>query len=176
MNRYLETLNTELTQALDGLDLSQTQLRPWNDISRWNIQQIAGHLRLTYTATVEAMDSRIAKASATRAKPSAMQYLAQFALIRIGYFPRGRKAPGRVTASLDECAATGSNLARELEIALSLMDARIDHAETIFGSHRRVINHMVLGPLSIDQWRKFHLIHGRHHIKQIMAIRREHEV
>jgi hypothetical protein len=31
----------------------------------------------------------------------------------------------------------------------------------------------VLGPLSMQQWRKFHLIHGRHHLKQIARIRAE---
>ncbi len=30
----------------------------------------------------------------------------------------------------------------------------------------------VLGPLNIDQWRKFHLVHGEHHLKQIAAIRK----
>jgi len=25
----------------------------------------------------------------------------------------------------------------------------------------------VLGPLTASQWRKFHWIHGRHHVKQI---------
>jgi hypothetical protein len=35
---------------------------------------------------------------------------------------------------------------------------------------------MILGPLTIRQWRKFHLIHGRHHIKQIRAIRAAHHL
>ena len=30
-----------------------------------------------------------------------------------------------------------------------------------------------LGPLSIDQWRKFHLVHGLHHVKQIRRLRSE---
>jgi hypothetical protein len=156
--------------------MDQTQLRPLNDPARWSIQQIAGHLRLTYMATVDAMDARIAKGSPTKARPSPMQYLAQFTLIRIGHFPSGRQAPERVTSASDEAAASGSSLDTELKTAVSLMDVRAHSAQAVFGRHRRAISHMVLGPLSIDQWRKFHLVHGRHHIRQIMALRREHGI
>jgi hypothetical protein len=34
----------------------------------------------------------------------------------------------------------------------------------------------VLGPFSIEQWRKFHLVHGRHHVKQIRQRRAEGEI
>src|SRR6266487_2524129 len=37
-------------------------------------------------------------------------------------------------------------------------------------------SHTVLGPLNIDQWRKFQLVHGEHHLKQIAAIRKAHNV
>jgi hypothetical protein len=33
-----------------------------------------------------------------------------------------------------------------------------------------------LGPLGAGQWRRFHLSHGRHHIRQILAIRRAHGI
>jgi hypothetical protein len=174
MNPTLERLRDELASSLSGLDARQTQLRPGGDAARWSTQQIAGHLRLTYAVTVIAMDARIEKASATKAKPSMLQYAAQFTLIQCGLFPRGRKAPERVTASPEDAPASGEDLTAQIDAALKNMDRRIDAAETIFGDSRRVISHMVLGPLSISQWRRFHLIHGRHHIKQIQAIRREY--
>jgi hypothetical protein len=34
----------------------------------------------------------------------------------------------------------------------------------------------VLGPLSAQQWRRFHQVHGQHHLRQIHAIRAEHGV
>jgi hypothetical protein len=174
MNRNLEVLREELTKALSGLDERHTQLRPGGDAARWNVQQIAGHLRLTYVATVVAMDARIMKASATKAKPNLIQHVAQFTLISCGYFPRGRQAPDRVCSSNDDVPASGSALTSQIEEALATMDSRIDTAETIFGSSRRVVSHMVLGPLSMNQWRRFHLIHARHHIKQILGIRKEY--
>jgi hypothetical protein len=173
MNRNLEVLREELAKALSGLNDQQTQLRPGGDATRWSIQQITGHLRLTYMATETAMDARIAKASATKATPSLLQYAGQFTLITCGYFPRGRQAPDRVTAPTDEAPVSGSVLMAQVADSIAAMSRRIDVAETIFGEKLRGVSHMVLGPLSISQWRRFHLIHGRHHIKQIWAIRRE---
>jgi hypothetical protein len=33
----------------------------------------------------------------------------------------------------------------------------------------------VLGPLSVDQWRRFQLIHGEHHLRQIISIRKAYK-
>jgi hypothetical protein len=30
---------------------------------------------------------------------------------------------------------------------------------------------VILGPLTGAQWRKFHLVHGRHHVKQVLHLR-----
>jgi hypothetical protein len=37
----------------------------------------------------------------------------------------------------------------------------------------RVLDHPLLGPFSIWQWRKFHLVHGLHHGKQIRNLARQ---
>jgi hypothetical protein len=33
------------------------------------------------------------------------------------------------------------------------------------------LDHPILGPLTGGQWRKFHLVHGLHHVKQIRRLR-----
>ncbi|MGZ7099671.1 MAG: DUF1569 domain-containing protein [Candidatus Angelobacter sp.] len=33
------------------------------------------------------------------------------------------------------------------------------------------MDHPVLGPLTAAEWRKFHLVHGLHHVKQIRSLR-----
>jgi hypothetical protein len=176
MDRNFKLLRDELAKALAGLDERQTQLKPGGDPARWSIQQIVGHLLLTYKATIEAVDARVAKGAATKASPSVAQRVGQFALCRIGYFPRGRLAPERVTAATDAPAVPGAGLTAQADAAIGEMDRRFTAGEQIFGSRRRAISHMVLGPLSIGQWRRFHLIHGRHHIKQIARIRQEYGI
>ncbi len=173
MHRDLEELRNELATALGGLDTRHTQLRPAG-IGKWSIQQIAGHLLLTYGATGAALAARLTKGAVTKAKPTVAQRVSQFAVCRIGYFPRGRQAPEPVTAPAGAKALPGETLAEQAAHALAEMDQRLSDCERLFGAGRRAISHMVLGPLSVRQWRRFHLVHGRHHIRQIAAIRKAH--
>jgi hypothetical protein len=173
MNQDFETLRDELERALGGLDHRQTQLRPGGDAARWSIQQTVGHLLKTYAATENAMDARIAKASATKAKPSIAQRVGQAVIIRAGLFPPGRTAPEMVCPAEDEAAVPSGVLIERVSVALKSLDARVAAAEKIFGAQDRTVNHVILGPLSISQWRRFHLIHGRHHMKVIARVRRE---
>jgi hypothetical protein len=173
MNQELETLRDELELVLGGLDAQQTQLRPGGDPARWSIQQTVEHLLLTYAATERAMDARILKASATKARASFVQRCGQVVVIRAGLFPRGRKAPEMVTPAQDGAPVPSGILIERVEVALKCMDMKITAGEKIFGTDFRAISHAVMGPLSIGQWRRFHLVHGRHHMKQIKRVRRE---
>jgi hypothetical protein len=47
------------------------------------------------------------------------------------------------------------------------MDVALDEAELRFGPSVPLMDHPVLGPLTIDQWRTFHWVHTRHHARQI---------
>jgi DinB superfamily len=179
MHPDLKLLQSELDRALAGLDDHQTQLRPCSnsqpDPQRWNIQQIIGHLLLTYGATVTAMDARIAKHAPTRARPSLTQRIGQFAVLRLGWLPRGRKAPAPTTPDPNAAPVSAAALQSMVDSNIASMDARIAAAEQLFG-RRRAITHMILGPLSVAQWRRFHLVHGRHHLRQIAAIRAEYRL
>jgi hypothetical protein len=176
MTEDFETLRDELEQALGGLDEHQTQLKPAGKPEKWSIQQVVGHLLLTYGATGLAMDARLAKGAATKAKPSLARKAAQFGVITLGYFPRGRAAPEAVTCSSGAPPVPGGILIAQAETAIRRMDRQISAAEKMFGPNCRAVNHMLLGPLSARQWRRFHLVHGRHHIKQIAAIRKEYNI
>ena len=55
----------------------------------------------------------------------------------------------------------------EIGPQIAAMDEVIAQCEQRYGSRTRVLDHPVLGPLTARQWRKFHLAHGRHHVKQI---------
>jgi hypothetical protein len=176
MHSDLKLLQTELEHSLAGLDDRQTQLRPMLDSRRWNIQQIVGHLLLTYSSTITAMDTQIAKQTRTRSRASFGQRIGQFVVLRLGWFPPRRKAPAITTPSLEVAEASGTALSNAVAERLSMMDERIADAEGLFGVRCRAIRHMILGPLSLPQWCRFHLIHGRHHIRQIAAIRAEHDI
>jgi hypothetical protein len=173
MHEDLHRLETEVTKALAGLDPSQAQAAPLEVPGKWSIQQIVEHLLSTYRASIVALEARIEKRSGTRAKPSLRQRVGQFLIISLGQFPYGRAAPAEVTPSTPSTIRGGDDLAQRVSVELAKIDQLTARGEHLF-SDRRAVSHLILGPLSMRQWRRFHLIHGLHHLKQIRAIRREH--
>ncbi len=173
MNNILEQLQQELTRSLSGLDAAQTQLRPIGHPEKWSIQQIVEHLLLTYASTGTALQARLTKGTPTQATPSLQQRVGQFFLITLGVFPRGREAPIPVTPQTPQEPIAGADLTALIAQRLAHLDQTINQFEALFGT-QHAATHMVLGPLSARQWRRFQLIHGVHHAKQIIAIRRSH--
>jgi len=165
-------LEHELTAALFGLDAAQTQLRPLRHPGKWTVQQIATHLLLAYDQTSNAIEARLAKGHPTLAKPTLSQYAGQFLVLGIGFLPTGRAAPEAVLPPAGEVQRDGDELGALAKEKLVHLDRLAREAETLFGK-TRCITHMALGPLSIPQWRRFQLVHTRHHLKQVRAILRE---
>jgi hypothetical protein len=177
MNPTLQQLQREIAFTLNGLDATQTQLQPRSRPDKWNIQQIIEHLLLTYSGTEMTLNARLTKGTATRAKPNIPQYLGQYTLIHLGYFPHGRKSPPLATPTVPTAhPLCGEDLTQAAADHLAQLDLLCAEAEQLFGGTCRCASHMVLGPLRVDQWRKFQLIHGEHHLKQILAIRKAHNV
>jgi hypothetical protein len=50
---------------------------------------------------------------------------------------------------------------------LQRMALGLDDCERRFGTRTKIMDHLFLGPLTADEWRKFHWVHGRHHARQI---------
>ena len=155
------------------MDSRNTQATPFAHPEKWSIQQIVEHLLNTYRGTIPAISARVDKRSATRAKPNLRQRIAQFMIIQLGQFPNGRIAPAAVSPSLPTTVQSGDELAAKVSAELRKLDEVTARGEHLFGD-RRAVAHIILGPLSMQQWRRFHLIHGRHHLKQIRNIRLDH--
>jgi Protein of unknown function (DUF1569) len=175
MDPILQQLQNEIANALSDLDSAQTQLTPSASPEKWSIQQILQHLCLTYAFTETAFDARLAKGTPTQAKPTLQQRIGQYFLTDLGIFPSGREAPERVTPPQIASPVCGSDLTHHSAQHLAHVDKLFNQAEVLFGPGR-CISHMILGPLSIHQWRRFHLVHGRHHLKQIHSIRVAHNL
>jgi hypothetical protein len=176
MNSTLTQLQREIANSLHSLDATQTQLHPPTRPDKWSIQQIIEHLLLTYSSTETAITARLAKRTPTRAKPTLTHRVFQFAVTRCLYFPTGRVAPPMVTPQPTTHSLSGEDLTQATARHLADLDLLFNEAETVFGAASQCASHAVLGPLNIGQWRKFHLVHGEHHLKQIAAIRKAHNL
>jgi hypothetical protein len=104
------------------------------------------------------------------------QRIFQYAVTRCEYFPTGRAAPAFVTPEPTTHPLSGEELSEATQDHLTQLDLLLTEAETLFGPASQCATHAVLGPLNIDQWRKFQLVHGRHHLKQIAAIRKAYRL
>jgi hypothetical protein len=175
VNPLFRHFQTECSQALSGLQASQTLLHPRKAPSRWNIHQIIQHLLLTYSSTVSSLEDRLAKGHPTRASSTLSQTLARFVVISIGYLPSGHEAPPMVLPQTESPSTPldGALLSSAISSGLSSMDIVLDKAERQFHS-TPCLSHFALGAMNIHQWRRFHFVHGRHHLRQILAIRREY--
>jgi hypothetical protein len=176
MNSTLHQLQREIAKSLHSLDATQTQLQPPLHPHKWSIQQIIEHLLLTYSSTETAISARLAKRTPTRAKPTLTHRVFQFAVTRCQYFPTGRASPPMVTPQPTTHRLSGEDLTQAAARHLANLDLLFDEAETLFGPASQCASHNVLGPLNIEQWRKFQLVHGEHHLKQIAAIRKAYNL
>ena len=99
--------------------------------------------------------------------PTFQQRVATTAVTQFGYFPDGRKSPDQVLPR----GASAEKIVAEIGPQIAAMDKIIAQCEERYGSRTKILDHPVLGPLTARQWRKFHLAHGRHHVKQIQERR-----
>jgi len=105
-----------------------------------------------------------------RANPSAERLIfcsgsAAFYVLAIGRFPSGVEAPQHTVPRQEP----SDEPLHRFNDALVAMDAMLTEAEGRFGTRTRLLNHPVLGPLTAQEWRRFHQVHGRRHLKQIVV-------
>jgi hypothetical protein len=175
MNAALAKLDRELASSLRGLSSAHTQLRLSDNPSQWSIHQITQHLLLTYRSTTSAFESRIAKGTPTLTRPTLNHRLIQFVVVTLGQMPGRRKAPPEVAPEWPDIPLSGEQLATSASETLGQLDLVLDQAARVFDS-APCQSHFALGPLTVSQWSRFHLSHGRHHIRQILAIRRLRQI
>jgi Protein of unknown function (DUF1569) len=160
----LQKLQKEIAFSIAGLTGSQWTSRP---AGKWCAAEILEHLYLTYTGTIKGF-SRVAEAQKPLAtSPTWMQRGRRWIVLGLGYFPSGRQAP---PFTRPRGAAT-ENVKSEIGPKIAEMDDMIAHCELQLGKDSNLLDHPILGPLSGAQWRKFHLVHGLHHLKQIRKLR-----
>ncbi len=164
MDFYVQRTLHAIESATAGMDLKQLAAHPE---TKWSSSEILEHLLLTFSGTVKRLQRVLESGTPAAGRPSLRQRLIDVLLLDVGYFPSGREAPESVRPRGMPpqviLSAIRENLVR--------MDAVIADCERRFGAQTRIADHPILGPLTAGQWRKFHWVHTRHHMKQIAALR-----
>ena len=164
MDPHLSRLQQEIASAIAGLTAEQLS---WHPPGKWCAAEVLEHLYLTYTGTVKGFD-RVAAAGKSLATASNWkQRGGTLLLVGLGYFPPGRKAPPTATPR----GLPQEKVLAEIGPAIVCMDEIIRQCEEKLGRGTKLLDHPILGPLTASEWRKFHLVHGLHHGKQIRRLR-----
>jgi len=160
MNSYLDRLRQELEDATAGASASDMGQAP---AGKWTPAQIMEHLLLTYKNTNRGLEKCLGQRTPLARQPKMKDRVATWLVVSFGYLPEGRKAPERTVPQ-----GMGSEDVREaVTLELQKMGSGLDACEKKFGSRVKILDHPILGPLTADEWRKFHWVHGRHHARQI---------
>jgi hypothetical protein len=164
MDSRLETLRENLESAVQGMSSEQLS---WHLPGKWSASEVLEHLYLTYTGTIKGFERVIARGTPLATRASMAHRMMTFMVVGLGYLPAGRQTP---EVARPRGLPTGQ-VRNELGAKLVAMDAVIAQCEARFGRHVKLLDHPILGPLSAAQWRTLHLVHGRHHQKQLLRLR-----
>jgi len=164
MDSRLEKLKQALESAVEGMSSEQLS---WHPPGKWCAAEVLEHLYLSYTGTINGFE-RVMKAGKPLATQASMKHRVQtLVVVGLGYMPGGRKAP----AVAHPKGLPVEQVRSEIGAKMVAMDAIIAQCEARFGGRVHLLDHPILGPLSAAQWRKLHLVHGRHHQKQLLRLR-----
>jgi hypothetical protein len=164
MDSYLERLRQAIAGATSGMSSEQLTRKTEG---KWSAVEVLEHLYLTYTGTQKAFERCLKAGKPLAGIPTFKQRMSTAAVTEFGYFPKGRRSPDQVLPK----GMPADKVVADIGLQIAAMDQAIAKCEERYGSRIKVLDHPILGPLTARQWRKFHLAHGRHHVKQIAKMK-----
>ncbi|MBO0911648.1 MAG: DinB family protein [Acidobacteria bacterium] len=164
MHPSLARLEYVLSNAIEGMsgDDFARHIR-----GKWSSSEILEHLNLTLTGTIRNLERSLVSGEAHSSQDRRAKRWPRRVVIWLGYFPKRHKAPERVLPR----GAPIEGLRREIFDNIARMDELLARCEARFGPGKTVARHPILGPLTAREWRRFHLVHGRHHACQIVRLK-----
>lgn len=121
-----------------------------------------------YRVTARSLEIRLEKGRIPRdQRRSRLQWLLQIMILSFGYIPGGADVRNDADAApVRFSPLNGSDLAWTLREELGAMDALLEKCRHKFGMERVAV-HPLLGPLRVDQLRRFHTVHSVYCLRQL---------
>lgn len=161
MDAWLDRLRKEIEEATSELCESDWCRAPKG---RWTSAGIVEHLGRSYSTTAKMLELAIGVGGPPQVRAARMsEFWKKILVVDLGIFPNGAKSPAMVTPKGD----TGPVALERALTNLTRMNEAIAAAEARWGRKQAIAMHMILGPLNANEWRKFHYVHGHHHVLQI---------
>lgn len=171
MHPVFESAFREVAGEIGRFDATSASVHPWGRPHCWSVHQITEHLVLSMDQTRTLLEERLAKGRPGRNLGRARtEWALQLMILSLGHMPRGVGATQETTPRPNLPSVGTRELTERLETAIELLDGTFDRSRQQFGMER-VGRHFLLGPLRIDQWRRYHVLHLRHHLRQMREVR-----
>lgn len=132
---------------------------------KWTPAQIVEHLALAVEMSATTFATRKAKEPMARRATTLFEKIARIFTFGLGRFPPGLKAPERTTP---QPKVDGRFAEAHFRSALTKWEA-VERDLLPARGHDLFVKHPRLGDLTIGEWARFHLIHARHHARQIRS-------
>jgi hypothetical protein len=174
MHVVLERVVGQIASEIQALDADTAQLHPGGRTYKWTTQQIIEHLVLSYRLANAALETRLNKGRpARKQKRTYLQWSLQLMVLSFGNLPQGVPALEETTPVPGAFEAmNGRQLGDFLRQEAEAMDTLLDSSRRKFGMEG-VAAHPWLGALRVDQWRRFHVVHGLHHLDQLRSVKEQ---
>lgn len=156
----LSELETVVLGPLRGRSDAEWQRAP---AGKWTPAQIVEHLAIGMVWSADKFAQRRSYPPMSRRPRRLVERVAGAAILGLGWYPQGFRAP--------EGSTPAAHVAREAaEANFRTGIAKLEDLErSLLPARRRdlFVKHPRLGDLTLEEWIRFHLIHGRHHAAQI---------
>lgn len=170
MDSYLERLKRAIASATEGMSAEELTRHAEG---KWSVAEILEHLYLSYTGTIKGCQRCLEAGKPLATSTTLPQRVKAFVVVGIGKFPPGRKAPKNTQPK----GIPFEKIVADIGPQIEAMDEAIKKCAERYGERTKFMDHPILGPFTAPQWRKFHWVHGRHHVKQILGLRgKNHEI
>ena len=164
MDSRLEKLEESLQSAVEGMSSEQLS---WHPPGKWCAAEVLEHLYLSYIGTIGGFERVMRQGKPLGSRASMAQRVLTSVVVGLGHIPNGLKAP----AIVQPRGLPPEQVRNEIGEKMAAMEAIIAECEAHFGPNVKLLDHPILGPLNALQWRKLHIVHGQHHLKQLRQLR-----
>lgn len=164
MTDYVQLTRAAIDAATEGMTPTELVKHPEG---KWCAAEVLEHLGMAYAGTTRSLEKALQSGYPGAISKSLKQHVFSLVVVGLGHLPGGRQAPPMTIPR---------NLAPEQALSttcknLEEMGAALARCAEKFGTRMKLNNHPILGSFNIAEWRKFHYVHTRHHMKQIQRLR-----
>jgi hypothetical protein len=165
MHPVLKSDIESLANRISVLSKEDAQIHPAPGRGRWNAQEIIEHLILTYAFTSYEVGKKLKRGKPSRDHRDLLKFVLRIQTIGLGYMPDGVPTINAFRPA-EYTPESGRQLAERLLEAAESMDRLLVTARHSLGI-QACGQHPFYGQMRVDEWRRYHAIHARHHLRQL---------